>query len=99
MATSVECVSIAPCVRNKLARRQASIPSSAHSMTRTTQAYTRNTSLADAQPLPSRLVRLLYEARWLAFAVATVYLLLIFLTYSKADPGWSQSTTVPVLHN
>jgi DNA segregation ATPase FtsK/SpoIIIE, S-DNA-T family len=68
-------------------------------MTRTTQAYTRNTSLADAQPLPSRLVRLLYEARWLAFAVATVYLLLIFVTYSKADPGWSQSTTVPALHN
>ncbi|HYD81089.1 MAG TPA: DNA translocase FtsK 4TM domain-containing protein [Paucimonas sp.] len=68
-------------------------------MTRTTQAYTRNTSLADSQPLPGRLVRLLYEARWLAFAVATVYLCLIFLTYSKADPGWSHAAEVVSLNN
>jgi S-DNA-T family DNA segregation ATPase FtsK/SpoIIIE len=68
-------------------------------MTRTTQAYTRNASLADTQPLPSRLVRLLSEARWLAFAVATVYLVLIFLTYSKTDPGWSHASLVANLHN
>jgi DNA segregation ATPase FtsK/SpoIIIE, S-DNA-T family len=68
-------------------------------MTRTTQAYTRNTNPQEAAPLPGRLVRLLSEARWFALAVAAVYLVLIFLTYSKADPGWSQAAVVPQLHN
>jgi DNA segregation ATPase FtsK/SpoIIIE, S-DNA-T family len=68
-------------------------------MTRTTQAYTRNTAAAEARPLPGRLVRLLSEARWLVLAVITAYLVLIFLTYSKADPGWSHANTTPQLHN
>jgi S-DNA-T family DNA segregation ATPase FtsK/SpoIIIE len=68
-------------------------------MTRTTQAYTRNTAPADDNPLPNRLVRLLSEARWFVLAGATVYLILVFLTYSKTDPGWSQSNIVPQLHN
>ncbi|HTN66357.1 MAG TPA: DNA translocase FtsK 4TM domain-containing protein, partial [Burkholderiaceae bacterium] len=68
-------------------------------MTRTTQAYTRNTSAPRAQPLPSRLVRLLYEARWLVLAVLTLYLLMILLSYSKADPGWSHANLVPKLGN
>jgi DNA segregation ATPase FtsK/SpoIIIE, S-DNA-T family len=68
-------------------------------MTRTAQAYTRNTNPQEAAPLPGRLVRLLSEARWFALAVAAVYLVLIFLTYSKADPGWSQAAVVPQLHN
>jgi len=68
-------------------------------MTRTTQAYTRNPQPADAQPLPNRLVRLLSEARWIAFAVATVYLILILVSYSKADPGWSHSIAVAKMHN
>ncbi|MGH8809013.1 MAG: DNA translocase FtsK 4TM domain-containing protein, partial [Noviherbaspirillum sp.] len=68
-------------------------------MTRTTQAYTRNTNPQDAQPLPNRLVRLLSEARWFVLTVVTVYLILVFLTYSKADPGWSQASVVPQLHN
>jgi DNA segregation ATPase FtsK/SpoIIIE, S-DNA-T family len=67
-------------------------------MTRTTQAYTRNTNPPEA-PLPNRLVRLLSEARWFALTVATVYLILIFLTYSRVDPGWSQASVVPQLHN
>ncbi|HEV2610643.1 MAG TPA: DNA translocase FtsK 4TM domain-containing protein [Noviherbaspirillum sp.] len=68
-------------------------------MTRTTQAYNRTATTTQAQPLPGRLVRLLSEARWFALAGATVYLLLIFLTYSKLDPGWSQASEVPKLNN
>jgi DNA segregation ATPase FtsK/SpoIIIE, S-DNA-T family len=67
-------------------------------MTRTTQAYTRNTNPPEA-PLPNRLVRLLSEARWFALTVATAYLILIYLTYSRLDPGWSQASVVPQLHN
>jgi DNA segregation ATPase FtsK/SpoIIIE, S-DNA-T family len=66
-------------------------------MTKTTQAYTRNT--APAEQAPNRLVRLLSEARWLALVVLAVYLLLIFSTYSKADPGWSHASQVTNLEN
>ena len=68
-------------------------------MTRTTTtAYTRNTERnagrngAGAEPLPNRLVRILSEARWMALAVATVFLVLALLTYHHLDPGWSHST-------
>ncbi|HJV76150.1 MAG TPA: DNA translocase FtsK 4TM domain-containing protein [Noviherbaspirillum sp.] len=67
-------------------------------MTRTTQAYTRKTA-PEAPQLPNRLVRLLSEARWFVLTIVTVYLILIFLTYSKADPGWSQANVVPHLSN
>jgi S-DNA-T family DNA segregation ATPase FtsK/SpoIIIE len=66
-------------------------------MTRTTQTYTRSTT--PPQPLPNRLVRLLSEARWLILAVITAYLILIFLTYSRVDPGWSHANLVPKLNN
>jgi len=68
-------------------------------MTKTTQAYSRNTEPLDEQPLPNRLVKLLSEARWLATGALTSYLVLIFLTYSKLDPGWSHSPVVPRLYN
>jgi S-DNA-T family DNA segregation ATPase FtsK/SpoIIIE len=67
-------------------------------MTRTSQAYTRSPK-PESQPLPSRLVRLLSEARWLALGALTVYLVLILLSYSHADPGWSRSVAVLRLHN
>jgi S-DNA-T family DNA segregation ATPase FtsK/SpoIIIE len=66
-------------------------------MTRTTQAYTRNA--ASPEQAPNRLVRLLSEARWFAFVVLTVYLVLIFSTYSKADPAWSHANLVPNISN
>jgi S-DNA-T family DNA segregation ATPase FtsK/SpoIIIE len=69
-------------------------PEALDSMTRTSQAYTRSAKPQPAPPLPNRLVRLLSEARWLGLTVLTVYLILIFLTYSRADPGWSQSSEV-----
>jgi S-DNA-T family DNA segregation ATPase FtsK/SpoIIIE len=49
--------------------------------------------------MPNRLVRLLSEARWFLLTVVTAYLIIIFLTYSKTDPGWSQANVVPHLHN
>ena len=66
-------------------------------MTKTNEAYTRST--ADVPPLPNRLVRLLSEARWMVQAVVTAYMILIFATYSKADPGWSHANIVPRLAN
>ena len=68
-------------------------------MTRTSQAYTRSAKPAESQPLPGRLARLLSEARWLALGALTLYLVLILLTYSKLDPGWSYSSSVLRLHN
>ena len=68
-------------------------------MTKTAQAYTRNNNPVDTQALPNRVVRLLSEARWLALAVAAAYLVIIFVSYSKLDPGWSQASDVPKLHN
>lgn len=63
-------------------------------MTRTTPSYSRNTPVDAPTPLPNRLLRLLSEARWLGFAVASVYLTLIFFTYSMQDPGWSHATSL-----
>jgi DNA segregation ATPase FtsK/SpoIIIE, S-DNA-T family len=63
-------------------------------MTRTTSSYSRTTPVDAPTPLPNRLLRLLSEARWLGFAVISVYLTLIFFTFSVQDPGWSHATTV-----
>jgi S-DNA-T family DNA segregation ATPase FtsK/SpoIIIE len=66
-------------------------------MTRTNQIYTRNSAPAEAPP--SRAMRLVAEARWLALTVLAVYLILILVSYSKSDPGWSHASIVPELHN
>jgi S-DNA-T family DNA segregation ATPase FtsK/SpoIIIE len=52
-----------------------------------------------AAPLPAKLANLLREARWLALAALAGYLLLIFLTFHKDDPGWSLSATAAETHN
>ncbi|HSG76951.1 MAG TPA: DNA translocase FtsK 4TM domain-containing protein [Burkholderiales bacterium] len=44
-----------------------------------------------AAPLPAKLGNLLREARWLVLAAVAGYLLLIFLTFDRGDPGWSHS--------
>jgi S-DNA-T family DNA segregation ATPase FtsK/SpoIIIE len=51
------------------------------------------------QPLPNRLVRLLSEARWIALAVAFLYVVLILLSYNRADPGFSHENVVPKIAN
>ena len=68
-------------------------------MSKTTPAYTRNTKPQEATPLPTRVVRLLSEARWFGVAALAVYLMIVLLTYSKLDPGWTQSVAVPKLSN
>jgi DNA segregation ATPase FtsK/SpoIIIE, S-DNA-T family len=68
-------------------------------MTKPNQAYTRNTTQNDAPPLPGRLVRLLSEARWLVLASLALYLMMILVSYSKTDPGWSHANLVPKLGN
>ena len=40
---------------------------------------------------PSRASRLLREARWLAFAALAIYLFLILVTYTAADPEYTQT--------
>ena len=50
-------------------------------------------------PLPARLAGLLREARWLLLIAAGLYLLLIFATFQRADPGWSHSATDAVARN
>jgi S-DNA-T family DNA segregation ATPase FtsK/SpoIIIE len=60
--------------------------------------FTRNPA-APRQPLPNRLVRLLNEARWIAFCFAFLYFVMILLSYHKADPGWSHESLVPRVQN
>jgi S-DNA-T family DNA segregation ATPase FtsK/SpoIIIE len=43
--------------------------------------------------------RLVAEARWLAFAVLGLYLLLILFTHSMSDPGWSRTSDAVTLIN
>jgi S-DNA-T family DNA segregation ATPase FtsK/SpoIIIE len=50
-------------------------------------------------PLPARLAGLLREARWLLVIAAGLYLLLIFATFQRSDPGWSHSATDAVARN
>jgi S-DNA-T family DNA segregation ATPase FtsK/SpoIIIE len=68
-------------------------------MTNINEAYTRNRSNTPAAPLPSRFVILLTEARWILLAAFCTYLILILLTYSKNDPGWSHASVVPSIAN
>ncbi len=41
------------------------------------------------KPLPPKIVALLRESWWLLLIGAALYLVLVFATYSKTDPGWS----------
>jgi S-DNA-T family DNA segregation ATPase FtsK/SpoIIIE len=50
-------------------------------------------------PLPARLAGLLREAKWLLLAAAALYLLLVFATYHREDPGWSHTATDAVARN
>ena len=52
-----------------------------------------------AKPLPPKLSRLLRESSWLLLVGAALYLLLIFISYDRADPGWSHSGHVDSLQN
>ncbi|MGD9942698.1 MAG: DNA translocase FtsK [Burkholderiaceae bacterium] len=43
--------------------------------------------------------RLVQEVGWIALAALGLYLLLILLTYHKADPGWSHAVATPGISN
>jgi S-DNA-T family DNA segregation ATPase FtsK/SpoIIIE len=49
--------------------------------------------------LPPKLAALLRESWWLAFVAVGLYLVLILLTYSPADPGWSHSVQPEQVRN
>ena len=48
---------------------------------------------------PGQLVRNIREAGFIALALIAVYLLIALLTYSAADPGWSQAVSSNRVHN
>ncbi len=52
-----------------------------------------------SQPLPEKISLLLQEARWLILGVMSLYIGLILLGYSKADPGWSHAAQVTRVSN
>ncbi len=51
-------------------------------------------STSRSQPLPEKISLLLQEAKWLVLGVMSLYVGLILLGYSKADPGWSHAAEV-----
>src|SRR5450830_1772935 len=67
-------------------------------MTTCNEAYTRSNK-APPPPFSNKMVVLLMEARWILFAALSICLILVLISYSKADPGWSQSSVVPKIHN
>src|SRR5437773_5899133 len=50
-------------------------------------------------PLPARLAGLVREAKWLLLGALALYLLLVFATYHRGDPGWSHTGTDSVTRN
>src|SRR3954471_16858683 len=50
-------------------------------------------------PLPAKLAGLVREAKWLVLVALAVYLLLVFSTFQRADPGWSHSATDATVRN
>ena len=52
-----------------------------------------------SQPLPEKISLLLQEARWLILGVMSLYVGLVLLGYSKADPGWSHAAEVTRVSN
>jgi DNA segregation ATPase FtsK/SpoIIIE, S-DNA-T family len=52
-----------------------------------------------ANPLPPKIAALLRESWWLALVAVALYLLLVLVTYSAADPGWSHSVRSDAVRN
>jgi S-DNA-T family DNA segregation ATPase FtsK/SpoIIIE len=52
-----------------------------------------------AAPLPAKLAGLVREAKWLVLVGLALYLLLVFSTFDRADPGWSHSGTGAAARN
>jgi S-DNA-T family DNA segregation ATPase FtsK/SpoIIIE len=50
-------------------------------------------------PLPGKIAALLRESKWFALLALAFYLLLVLVTFDKADPGWSHSTAAAGARN
>ena len=50
-------------------------------------------------PLPGKIAALLRESKWFALLALALYLLLVLVTFDKADPGWSHSTAAAGARN
>ncbi|MEK7436671.1 MAG: DNA translocase FtsK 4TM domain-containing protein [Pseudomonadota bacterium] len=50
-------------------------------------------------PLPGKIAALLRESKWFALLALALYLLLVLLTFDKADPGWFHSTAEATSRN
>ena len=59
----------------------------------------RNGAKQARNPLPPQLSSLLRESWWLGLVAVALYLLLVLVTYDKADPGWSHSVRALSVHN
>jgi S-DNA-T family DNA segregation ATPase FtsK/SpoIIIE len=59
----------------------------------------RRAARAPRKPLPPKIAALLRESWWLVLVGAAVYLLLILITYSANDPGWSRQTNATQVSN
>jgi S-DNA-T family DNA segregation ATPase FtsK/SpoIIIE len=56
-------------------------------------------SSSRSQPLPEKISLLLQEARWLILGVMSLYVGLVLVGYSEADPGWSHAADVARVSN
>ncbi|HEV7477240.1 MAG TPA: DNA translocase FtsK 4TM domain-containing protein, partial [Burkholderiales bacterium] len=56
-------------------------------------------AVAQKAPLPARLAGLVREAKWLLLGALAFYLLLVFVTYHRGDPGWSHTGSDAVARN
>ena len=52
----------------------------------------RTPNRTEPPPLPGKIAALLRESKWFALMALALYLLLILVTFDKADPGWFHST-------
>ena len=50
-------------------------------------------------PLPGKIAALLRESKWFALLALALYLLLVLVTFDKADPGWFHSTATTAARN
>ncbi|KAA0219098.1 MAG: DNA translocase FtsK [Lautropia sp.] len=76
-----------------MARAAAVAASSARASSGRTQ------SAAAGFGLPARALRLVQEALWIGLAALAAFLLLILLSYDKADPGWSHAVVARTISN
>jgi len=53
----------------------------------------------DTPPLPGKIAALLRESKWFALLALALYLLLVLVTFDKADPGWFHSTATATARN